>query len=264
MSAPKNIMSLVRKPFIDLPLREHKPRKTGLTNLVDNGMSMNQIEDILCSASSFIDIVKLGWASPYIFKPLEGKIKLLKKYNIDVCFGGMMFEILFFKNKYKEYAHWLNDLGVNMVEISNGSLPISERDKQKMVEFFALNGFTVLSEVGSKDINAQSSGEEWAKSVKSDFESGAWKVILEGRADASAGIYREDGSLKDDIIQSVLEAGVGIEDIILEAPHKRQMTLFIERFGTNVNLGNIPPNEVYNLETLRLGLRGDTVRHFHV
>ncbi|MBT5399779.1 hypothetical protein HOL24_04480 [bacterium] len=253
-----------KKPFIDLPNRTNKPRNNGLTNLVDNGWGLMQLEDVLRYGSNFVDIVKLGWASAYISDSLDKKIELIHSYNARVCLGGMMFEILYIKNKYTEYADWLNDLGIKLVEISNGSLPIKEIDKLRMVEYFASRGFTVLSEVGSKDVTCQSSPEEWARAVSDDLDAGAWKVILEGRADASAGIYREDGSLQDDIIQAVLNSGINAKDIIFEAPHKRQMTWFVEQFGANVNLGNIPPDEIINLETLRLGLRGDTAEHFHV
>ena len=253
----------IKKPFIDLPERTNKPRQYGLTNLVDNGLGLVQLKDVLQYGSNFVDIVKLGWASAYISDDLSEKIELLQSFDVQVCFGGMMFEILYIKNKYIEYADWLSDLGVSMVEVSNGSLPINESDKRRMVDYFASRGFTVLSEVGSKDVTLKTPPEEWAKAVCDDMNSGAWKVILEGRADASAGIYRQDGSLQD-IIKAVLDSGVSSNDIIFEAPHKRQMTLFIEQFGSNVNLGNIPPNEVINLETLRLGLRGDTSKHFHV
>ena len=149
------------------------------------------------------------------------------------------------------------------MEVSNGSLDIPEIEKCRQVEAFAKRGFTVLSEVGSKDVSVASPPEAWIAAIRDDLSAGAWKVITEGRADASAGIYGADGSLRDGLIDAIVDAGIDAGDLIFEAPHKRQMTWFIRRFGANVNIGNVPLGEVLNLETLRLGLRGDTVRHFH-
>ena len=248
---------------LTLPPRSQKPREIGLSNLVDNGYGRNQLEDVLSMCHPFIDIVKLGWASAYITSNLREKVELFARHGIRTCLGGMMFELSYWQGKIDDYAAWLKDLGINMVEVSNGSLPIPEQEKRQMVEYFAGRGFTVLSEVGSKDVTHVSPPEEWVEFVKADLEAGAWKVILEGRADASAGIYRADGSLQDALIDVILDSGIAADDLIFEAPHKRQMTWFVRRVGSNVNIGNVPLGEVLNLETLRLGLRGDTVAHFH-
>lgn len=247
---------------LDLPQRSEKPRQVGLSNLVDNGYGLAELADKLAFCHPFVDIVKLGWASAYITSTLRDKVSLFERYGIRTCPGGMMFELCWWQNKVDDLAGWLGDLGVDMVEVSNGSLAIPEADKRRMIEFFAGKGFTVLSEVGSKDITVVSPPEEWVEFVQADLAAGAWKVILEGRADASAGIYNADGSLQDAIVEAVLGT-VPSEDLIFEAPHKRQMTWFIKRLGSEVNIGNVPLGEVLNLETLRLGLRGDTVRHFH-
>lgn len=247
---------------LDLPLRANKPRAAGLSNLVDNGYGLAELEDKLSFCADYVDIVKLGWASAYITSTLAQKVDLFRRYGIRTCPGGMMFELCWWQNKIGDYAAWLADQGIDMVEVSNGSLAIPEAEKRRMVEFFAGRGFTVLSEVGSKDITLVSPPEEWVEFVRADLAAGAWKVILEGRADASAGIYRADGSLQDDIIERVL-GEVPSQDLIFEAPHKRQMTWFVRRVGCDVNIGNVPLGEVLNLETLRLGLRGDTVGHFH-
>ncbi len=252
------------RPSLDLPIRTAKPRQSGLTCLVDNGIGLREIDDKLQAHGEFVDVIKLGWASAYLTPQLQKKIRLFREYGIETCLGGMMFEICHLQNKIDSYIAWLNDLNLKLVEISNGSLPIPESEKVRMIEMFSSKGFTVLSEVGSKDINENIPPETWVSCIKDDQAAGAWKVITEGRADASAGIYNADGSPKMDIIDHIIDSGLNLDDLIFEAPHKRQMCHFIKAVGENVNLGNIPPSEILNLETLRLGLRGDTVQHFHL
>ncbi len=248
---------------LDLPARTFKPRENGISNLVDNGYGLSHLADILSFCGDYIDIVKLGWASAYITKNLNDKIKLFREHDIQVCLGGMMFEICFWQGKIPQYEDFMKRLGIDMVEVSNGSLPISEGDKVRMIEHFSGRGFTVLSEVGSKDVNVCAPSETWVACIKDDLEAGAWKVITEGRADASAGIYDSSGAIKSELIDDILESGVPVERLVFEAPHKRQMSWLIQRVGANVNIGNVPLDEVLNLETLRLGLRGDTVEFFH-
>lgn len=248
---------------LQLPDRSVKPRQKGLSNMVDKGYGLAQLEDILSFCGDFVDIIKLGWASAYITDNLQDKVNLFRKHDIETCLGGMMFEICYWQNRIDEYVGFMEKHGIRVVEVSNGSLPISEREKVKQIEFFANKGFTVLSEVGSKDVTVCAPPEQWVECMQADLAAGAWKVIVEGRADASAGVYTANGELKTDIITAILESNIRVDDVIFEAPNKKQMTWFIKQLGTNVNLGNIPLEEVLNLETLRLGLRGDTVNHFH-
>ena len=248
---------------LTLPERTAKPRRTGISNLVDDGHGLAQLEDILAMCHPFLDIVKLGWASAYITPLLREKVALLNRHDIRTCLGGMMFEISYWQKKIDRYAAFLEELGIGVVEVSNGSLPIPEREKRTMVEFFAKKGFTVLAEVGSKDVTVVSPPEEWIECIHADLSCGAWKVITEGRADASAGIYTGDGAIREHLIEEILNSTVAHDDLVFEAPHKRQMAWFIKRVGPNVNIGNVPLNEVMNLETLRCGLRGDTVQDFH-
>lgn len=249
--------------FLELPQRTAKPRETGLSNLVDNGYGLNHIEDVLSTCPPVIDIVKFGWASAYITPSIQEKVAYFSGNDIRCCPGGMMFEISYWQNKIDDLTAWMRNLGIDMVEVSNGSLPISEVEKREMISLYARLGFTVLSEVGSKDVTHVSPPQEWIEFIKADLDSGSWKVILEGRADASAGVYDSKGNIQVELIEAILDSGVPVDKLIFEAPHKRQMTWLIERLGTNVNIGNVPLGEVLNLETLRLGLRGDTVRHFH-
>lgn len=254
---PKERLSIL------LPPRSTKPRESGLTCVVDKGLGLASAEDMLKLVHPYVDIWKIGWAGAYIMTDLEERLELLRRYNVRPCFGGMMFEICYQYKCTSEYADWLKVLGVELVEVSNGSLHIPEPEKRQMIEYFANRGFVVLAEVGSKDITYTMAPDEWATCVHADRDAGAWKVILEGRADASAGIYRPDGALEEPIIEGVLNSGISSDDLIFEGPHKRQMAKFVSMIGSNVSLGNIPLEEVLNLECIRLGLRGDTVSQFH-
>lgn len=247
---------------LNLPQRTTKPRKDGISNLVDNGYGLRQLDDVLALCHPFVDIVKIGWASAYVTANLDRKVDLFRRYDIRTCLGGMMFEICYWQHKIADYAAFLKDHDIGMVEVSNGSLPIAEKQKLKMIEFFRNKDFTVLSEVGSKDVHACSPPHEWIRCIRDDLAAGAWKVITEGRADASAGIYHPDGAIKDDLVEAILDSGIAVEHLLFEAPHKRQVAYFVKRVGPNANIGNIPLEEALNVETLRLGLRGDTVMHF--
>lgn len=247
---------------LKLPTRTEKPRRHGISNLVDNGYGLKRIEDALEICHPFVDVAKLGWASAYVTNCLREKVELYARFGVRACLGGMMFEIAWWQGQAEAYHAFMQKYGIDMVEVSNGSLPILETDKVRMIEYFAEKGYTVLSEVGSKDVSVQTPPEQWIACIKDELAAGAWKVIMEGRADASAGIYSSTGDVRDDLIESVLEAGIDPNDLIFEAPHKRQVSYFVKRIGANVNLGNIPLEEALNVETLRRGLRGDTVQHF--
>ena len=247
----------------DLPYRSSKPRENGLSNLVDSGYGLGYLEDVLQMAHEYVDIVKLGWASAYVTPNVEQKVKLFERYNIQTCPGGMLFELSCWQGKLGQFADALEALGITMVEVSNGSLPIPEKQKVECIRTFVDRGFTVLSEVGSKDVTVVSPPEDWIRCINEDMAAGAWKVIVEGRADASAGIYNADGTVKDDLIDGILGSGIPADRLIFEAPHKPQVSYFVNMIGTEVNLGNIPLEEIINVEALRLGLRGDTVKRIH-
>jgi phosphosulfolactate synthase len=249
---------------LDIPQRTGKPRQVGISNLVDSGHGIAQLEDMLEMCGDYVDIVKLGWASAYVTPLLREKVEIFRRHNVKTCLGGMMFEICYWQGKIDQYEAFMRTLDIDLVEVSNGSLPIPEADKCRMVEHFAKRGFTVLSEVGSKDVSIYSPAQDWISAIRADLDAGAWKVITEGRADASAGIYNSDGSMRDDIVMGVLNSGIPHDKLVFEAPHKKQMAWFVRQVGSDVNIGNVPLAEVMNLETLRLGLRGDTVQHFHL
>jgi len=251
-----------RIPF-DLPERDAKPRARGLTNALDGGLGLTAIAEALDICSTYTDVVKLGWGTAHLTPNLEEKLALYKKYDVLTSPGGLMFELSYWQNKMADYAAFARDAGFALVEVSNGSLPIPEIEKCRQVEKLSNAGFKVLAEVGSKDADFVMEPDAWVAAIKSDLEAGAWKVIVEGRADASAGIYAAGGKVRDDAVEAILNSGIDPDRLVFEAPFKPQMIYFVKLLGPNVNIGNVPLHEVLNLETLRLGLRGHTVEHFH-
>ncbi len=251
-----------RIPF-DLPTRVEKPREVGLTNALDGGLGLAEIADTLAICGAYTDVVKLGWGTAHLTPNLSEKLALYKAHDVLTSPGGLLFELSYWQGKMSAYEAFVRDAGFTLVEVSNGSLPIPEAEKAREVERLAGAGFKVLSEVGSKDADFVMEPEAWVAAIKADLDAGAWKVIVEGRADASAGIYAPGGKVRDDAVEAILSSGIDPDRLVFEAPFKPQMIYFVKRLGPNVNMGNVPLAEVLNLETLRLGLRGHTVEHFH-
>ena len=251
-----------RIPF-DLPEHDAKPRARGLTNALDSGLGLTEIAETLDISAAYTDVVKLGWGTAHLTPNIEEKLQLYKSRDVLTSPGGLLFELSYWQDKMADYKAFVRDVGFALVEVSNGSLPIPEAEKCKEVARLADAGFKVLSEVGSKDADFVMEPEAWVSAIKADLSAGAWKVIVEGRADASAGIYGKDGKVRDDAVDAILSSGIDPDQLIFEAPFKPQMIYFVKRLGPNVNVGNVPLTEVMNLETLRLGLRGHTAEHFH-
>jgi phosphosulfolactate synthase len=246
---------------LNLPSRTQKPRSNGLTMVIDTGLPLNMIKDYLDINSHIIDYVKLGWGTSLVTKNLTKKIKLYKSFNIPISFGGTLFELALIQNKLEEFERFLLDMEIEYVEISDGTIDIKLDQKLKYIEKFSKN-FKVLSEVGSKDTKAVVAPKKWVRETKLALEAGAWKVIAEGRESGKAGLYRENSEIRTGLIEELLD-DIDIKDLIFEAPQKSQQVWFIKQFGSNVNFGNIAFRDVISLETLRLGLRGDTFKHFH-
>src|SRR5947209_7449578 len=227
----------------------------GLTHVLDKGLGPRGWEDVLETAGEYIDIVKLGWGTAYVTSNLQRKLDVLK--DKPVVIGGTFFEVVYVRGKFDEYKQWLRDLGIDHVEISDGTIEIPRDRKLELIADFARD-FIVLSEVGSKDSDVVFAPYQWVQWIKEEKEAGAWKVITEAREGGSAGIFRKDGDMRTGLIDEIAHE-VSIDDLIFEAPTKSSQAWFVKHFGPNVNLGNIPPDEVIPLETLRLGLRGDTL-----
>src|SRR4051794_5826762 len=207
-------------------------------------------------AGEFISIVKLGWGTAYVTRNLERKLAVLREKPVVI--GGTFFEAVWATGKLDEYKRWLGELGLTHVEISDGTVDIPREEKLELVADFARD-FTVLSEVGSKDSSVEYTADEWTQWLQEDLDAGAWKVITEAREGGTAGIFDSSGGMRTELVGEIAEA-VGVDNVVFEAPTKAAQAWFVKRFGPTVNLGNIPPDEVIPLETLRLGLRGDTLK----
>jgi phosphosulfolactate synthase len=231
-------------------------RDGGLTHVLDKGLGPRGWEDVLETSGDYIDIVKLGWGTAYVTKNLRRKLDVLEGKRVVI--GGTFFEVVYVKNAFDDYKRWLNELGITHVEISDGTVAIPRDRKLELIADFARD-FTVLSEVGSKDSEVVFAPYEWVEWIKEEKEAGAWKVITEAREGGTAGIFRADGDMRTGLIAEI-EHAVDFHDLVWEAPTKASQAWFVKHFGPGVNLGNIPPEEVIPLETLRLGLRGDTLK----
>ena len=247
-------------PSFSLDLIEHH----GLTHVIDKGLGPRGWEDVLEVAGDHISIVKLGWGTSFVTQNLERKLEVLRAK--PVVFGGTLFEAVYAKDKLEEYKRWLTELGLTHVEISDGTIDIPRDRKLELIADFARD-FTVLSEVGSKDSSVEYTATEWTTWLNDELGAGAWKVITEAREGGTAGIFDAGGGIRTELILEIANV-VGPANIIFEAPSKAAQAWFVKQFGPSVNLGNIPPDEVIPLETLRLGLRGDTLKevllHDHV
>jgi phosphosulfolactate synthase len=244
--------------FLDLPPRPGKPRTEGLTHVIDKGMNLREIEGLFDTAGQYVDIVKLGWGTGYVTNNLEKKIALYRSFDTPIVCGGTLFEAVYARGKLDEFKRWLANQRFSHVEISDGTLEIPRERKLELIAEFA-DDFTVLSEVGSKDADVNYAPYLWVEWIKEELDAGAWKVITEGRESGTAGIYRPTGEMRTGLIDEIVHE-VEVDDLIFEAPTKSSQAWFVKQFGPNVNLGNIPPDEVIPLETLRLGLRGDTLK----
>ena len=231
-------------------------RDGGLTHVLDKGLGPRAWEDLLETAGDYIDIVKLGWGTAWVTGNLERKLEVLREKPVVI--GGTFFEVVFARDKLDEYKRWLTKHGLTYVEISDGTVEIPRERKLELIADFARD-FTVLSEVGSKDSEVVFAPYEWVQWIKEELEAGAWKVITESRESGTAGIFRPSGEMRTGLVDEIAHS-VDFHDLVWEAPTKASQAWFIKHFGPSVNLGNIPPEEVIPLETLRLGLRGDTLK----
>ena len=246
--------------LIGLPDRPEKPRERGLTHMLDKGLSPREIEDVLDVAAHIIDVAKLGWGTAAVTPNLEKKLDVYREANIPFFFGGTLFEAYFLRDQVDDYRRLLDELDVHHVEISAGAISMAHEDKLEFIELFAKD-FTVLSEVGSKDSSDVMAPYRWVEFMQAELKAGSWKVTAESREAGTAGLFRPNGEVRTGLVEEIL-ARVDPRDIIFEAPNKMQQAWLIRHQGANVNLGNIHPEEVVPLETLRLGLRGDTLFEF--
>jgi len=244
--------------FLSLPKRPPKPRQVGLTHVIDKGLTLGEVEGLFDAAGDYIDIVKLGWGTSYVTQNLREKLDLYRGLGVPVVIGGTLWEVCVAQQKFDEWRRWVHDLGLQHVEVSDGTIDLPHEAKLDYISRLAQD-FIVLSEVGSKDVQTVIAPYRWVEMIEAELRAGAWKVITEARETGTAGIFRGDGEVRMGLIDEIVHA-IDPNRLLFEAPQKSQQVWFIRKFGPNVNLGNIPHNEVIALETLRLGLRADTLK----
>ena len=243
-----------------LPNRTQKPRQSGLNMVMDKGLSLRQAEDLIDAGGEYVDLLKLGFGTSVVSTKLKEKVKLYQNAGMKVYVGGTLFEAFYVRGELDNYKRYIDGLGLDTVEVSDGSMVIPHDAKCELISSFAKN-YTVLSEVGSKEEGILISPAKWIKMMQNELKAGSWKVIAEARESGTVGIYRPGGQAHVLLINKILQK-VKSEDILWEAPKKAQQVYFIKHLGPNVNLGNIAENEVIPLECLRIGLRGDTFFQF--
>lgn len=255
---------LVTSDLLELPDRSSKPRTTGLTMVIDNGIPTGYFGDAVGSAAPLIDLVKFGWGTALVTPDLGAKLEVLRRCGIRFCFGGTLLEKFVVEDRFEAYLELCRRFGAEVVEVSNGTIPLSNTAKAAYIRKCAESGFEVLSEVGFKDPDRSQhlSPAKWVDYIEEDLQAGATLVITEARESGRSGICRPDGELRWGLIEDILGSGVPEQRLLFEAPNRALQTHFVTRVGPNVNLGNIAPGEVIALETLRLGLRADTLLHF--
>ncbi|MGH2870116.1 MAG: phosphosulfolactate synthase [Solirubrobacteraceae bacterium] len=244
------------KDLLTLPERATKPRQEGITHVLDRGLSVTEVDGLAEVAGEYIDMVKLGWGTAVATGNLDAKLARYREHGINVMFGGTLTELAIAQNRLDRLVAWLHELGLDHIEVSDGTITLEHERKLDLIRKLS-EEFTVISEVGSKDNTRIMAPFRWVEQIESELEAGAEKVIAEAREGGNVGIFRHDGEVQMGLIDEIVHA-VPPEKILFEAPRMDQQVWFIRRFGRDVNLGNIIPEEVLSLETMRVGLRSDT------
>ena len=246
------------RDLLNLPERSGKPRDRGVTHVIDRGLSIAEIEGMIEVAGEYVDIVKLGWGTALATRNLERKLECYRSHQIPVVLGGTLTELAISRGRLDELLAWVHELGLSHFEISDGTIALEHEHKVELIGRLAQE-FTILSEVGSKDdTGAITPPYVWVEQMRAELAAGAWKVIAEGREAGTAGIFRPSGEVREGLIGEIVHE-IAPDRIMFDAPRKDQQVWFVRRFGPEVNLSNVPVGEVLALETLRLGLRSDTL-----
>jgi phosphosulfolactate synthase len=239
-----------------IPDRAQKPREKGVTMMMDKGLSLKETENFIEASAHLTDIVKFGFGTAFVTPNIKEKVKLYKDAGIRTYFGGTLFEAFYVRNQMDDFKRLIDQVGMDLLEVSDGSVIIPHDEKCELISRFAKD-YTVMSEVGSKEAGIIISHAKWIKMMTNELEAGSWKVIAEGRESVSVGIFRPNGKPHTMLVNKIISK-VKPENILWEAPVKNQQVWFINLFGADVNLGNIAHNDMIPLECLRVGLRGDT------
>jgi phosphosulfolactate synthase len=246
----------VEPSFLTLPPRVDKPRRRGITHVLDKGLPVTDVEALLGVVGRYVDVWKFGWGTAYLDPGLDEKLALLQRHGVLGCTGGTLLEVAVQQGTVREYLDWAEASGFPCVEVSCGVITMSASERADLVAR-AAQRFIVLSEIGAKDPHAQVTPDVWATEAVDALQAGATWVVTEGRESGTVGIYESDGRVRERVVDAVA-AAVGPDNLVFEAPRKDQQAWFIKRYGANVNLANIAPSEALGLEALRLGLRADT------
>ena len=248
---------------LHLPGRAEKPRRTGLTMVIDGGIPLLQLADIITSTAEYIDLVKFGWGTAVVTGDIDTKINVLREHQVKFYFGGTLFEKYVLQGRFDDFRKFCRDYECWHVEVSNGTIPLANWEKASYISKLAKE-FTVISEVGFKDPlrSGQLPPDTWIEYIREDLEAGASLVTLEARESGRSGICQSDGTLRSGLIEYMLASGIDQDSLLFEAPTASLQAHFIAHLGPDVNLGNIPAQGVLGLETLRLGLRADTLTAF--
>lgn len=244
------------RDLLELPERSEKPRRHGLTHVLDRGLPVAGIDQLAEVAGPYVDIVKLGWGTSVVSPNLEQKLDRYRAHGMPVVLGGTLTEIAIARGRLDALLSWIDKLGLSHIEISDGTIALEHERKLELIARLSRD-FRVLSEVGSKDDTKIMAPYRWVTLIGEELEAGAWKVVTEARESGTVGIYRHDGEVRQGLIDEVTRA-IPHERLLFEAPRKDQQVWFVTRFGAEVNLGNVAPEDVLSLETIRLGLRADT------
>jgi|SRR5919197_2263976 phosphosulfolactate synthase len=242
--------------FLELPEREVKPRRRGLTHVLDKGVTTVALEARLAQVGEIIDVLKIGWGISYVDPTIKDRVALCNAARVTVSLGGTLLEVCAAQGRVDELRRWAREIGVDALEVSDGLRALTPDRKTALVRELATE-FTVLAETGAKDGHEPVVIESWLDEMEADLAAGARWVIAEGRESGTVGLYHADGGVRSDLVEAIADR-LPLDRVIFEAPRKAQQTWFIRRFGADVNLGNVPMDEVLALETLRLGLRADT------
>jgi phosphosulfolactate synthase len=244
--------------FLDLPARTAKPRRIGITHVLDAGIPLCEAADLLDMCGAYVDVWKFGWGIAYLDPNLDAKLELLGGHGVLASPGGTLLEIAWSQGRSAEFLRWARCAGFPCVEVSAGTVAMDAAAQARLIAEAAEN-FIVLAEVGAKDPSVRLAPGEWAGAVTRAMEAGATWVIAEGRASGTVGIYSAAGAVREDVVEAMADAA-GTDMLVFEAPREGQQAWFVRRFGPDVNLANVRPADALSLETLRLSLRADTYR----
>lgn len=251
---------MINFPLNNLPPRDVKPRKKGITMVIDKGYSLQETANYLDAGAEYIDVVKLGWGTSVVYPQLKEKLAMIRAAGIPTYFGGTLFELFYIRGQFEDFCRILEEYKMEYVEVSDGSIELEGKKKTEIIRTLAKN-FKVYSEVGSKNPGITMAPYQWIEMIQNELNAGSEKVIAEARESGTVGMFNSSGEIRSDLISEILHE-IPSDKILWEAPQKSQQAWFIELMGNDVNLGNISPAEVIPLETLRMGLRGDTFHTF--